>query len=384
MKVKRYIAKDVQEAMIKVKSELGRDAIILHTRKIKKPGLAGLFKKPLFEVVAAVESNNKDEARLSHLPKQNLVTQTISKPKQFQLNDVLNPGGKGIDSINDDISSIKTLLKDVLSKMDPQAKKEEPNILGKYEKILEDKKVIKPVIDKILSIVSRQMSLSNENDQSIKNAIKIILKDYLGNPAIIESKGRRQNTIFFVGPTGVGKTTTIAKLAAKQTIMHNKSVALITSDTYRIAAVEQLRTYSEILGVPLTVIYEPTDLKDAIEKYSDKDYIFIDTAGRNHKNKELLSELSNLFSAVESPDVFLLLSLTTSFEDMESIIKSYEFIDDYNLIFTKVDEASSLGNILNAKFLSSMPLSYITTGQSVPDDIELADIDKIVNSFVGD
>lgn len=379
MKVKRYIAKDVQEAMIKVKSELGRDAIILHTRKIKKPGLGGLFKKPLFEVVAAVESMKKEESKLSQLSKQNLI-----KPLQVQANEVLNAAPKDFYTINDEISSIKSLLKNVLNKMDSNPETEEESILKKYEKLLEDKNIIKPVTDKILSIVSRQMSISDKNDQSIKNAIKIILKDYLGNPSIIENNNRKQNTIFFVGPTGVGKTTTIAKLAAKQTIMHNKSVALITSDTYRIAAVEQLRTYSEILGIPLTVIYEPKDLQDAIEKYADKDYIFIDTAGRNHKNMDLLSELNGLFSTVESPVVYLLLSLTTSFKDIEAIIKSYEFIDEYNLIFTKVDEASSLGNILNARFLSSMPLSYVTTGQSVPDDIELIDIDKIVNSFVGD
>lgn len=385
MKVKRYIAKDVQEAMIKVKSELGRDAIILHTRKIKKPGFAGIFKKPLFEVVAAVEPNDsKDEGLLLNLPKRNLSSQAMSRPRPPQSNDVLRSSINGSHSINEDIGSIKILLKDVLDKIDSQGKSKEDNILHRYEKLLEDKKIIKPLIDKILSIVSRQMSLSDENDKSIKNAIKIILKDYLGSPVIIENGGREQNIIFFVGPTGVGKTTTIAKLAAKQSIMNNKSVALITSDTYRIAAVDQLRTYSEILGVPLTVIYEPKELRDAIKKYSDKDYIFIDTAGRNHKNQELLSELNSLFSVVESPHVFLLLSLTTSYEDMESIIKSYQFIDDYNLIFTKVDEASSLGNIINAKFLSSKPLSYLTTGQSVPDDIELADIDKIVNSFVGD
>ncbi|WP_432400533.1 flagellar biosynthesis protein FlhF [Wukongibacter sp. M2B1] len=381
MKVKRYIAKDVQEAMIKVKSELGRDAIILHTRKIKKPGLGGLFKKPLFEVVAAVDSKNRENNKSIISPKQSLVR---NRTFTSSMDSMPNTERREMNTINSEISSIKSLLNNVLEKMDGESEAKVPSILQKYEEIFEDKNVIRSVSDKILSIVSRQISISDKNDQSIKNAIKIILKDYLGAPFVIDNDSRKQNIIFFVGPTGVGKTTTIAKLAAKQTIMHNKSVALITADTYRIAAVDQLRTYSEILNVPITVIYEQNELKDAMEKYSDKDFIFIDTAGRNHKNSELLAELKTLISNVDSPTVFLLLSLTTGYKDMKSIIESYQFLDYYNLLFTKSDEASSLGNILNAKFLSSMPLSYITTGQSVPDDIEVIDIDKIVNSFVGD
>lgn len=379
MRVKRYLAKDVQEAMIKVKSELGRDAIILHTRKIKEPGFKGLFRKPLVEVVAAIDSSKKDDGGTQYVPIRNQVRQNIIKR-----NEVQNSNFKNFDNINQEITSIKSMLSTVLDKIDEEPTAEDANVLQKYEKILMEKGVIKPVSDKILSIVRRQISISNENEQSIKNALKIILKDYLGAPYVMENNSKKQNIVLFVGPTGVGKTTTLAKLAARQTIINKKSAAFITADTYRIAAVDQLRTYSEILDVPLTVIYEPNEVKDAIEKYSDKDYIFIDTAGRNHKNKELLTELESLLEHVESPDIFLLLSLTTSYENVEDIVKSYQFLDNYNLIFTKADESSSFGNILNAKFLTSKPLSYLTVGQSVPDDIEIVDIEKIVNMFVGD
>lgn len=378
MKVKRYLAKDVQEAMIKVKSELGREAIILHTRKIKKPGLTGLFKKPLVEVVAAVDSGKNDEGKAPYYNRK-----PIEKPKVIKRNEPSHSTSKN-RNIDLEIDSIKSMLSTVLDKMQDERKSEKPNVLSKYEKKFMEKGVIKPVSDKILSIVRRQVSISNENEQSIKNALKIILKDYLGTPFVLNNNTNKQNIIFFVGPTGVGKTTTLAKLAAKQTIMNNKSVAFITADTYRIAAVEQLKTYSEILDVPLTVIYESNEMKDAMEKYSDKDYIFIDTAGRNHKNKELLSELNSLLEYVESPDIFLLLSLTTSYKDIKEIINSYSFLDHYNLIFTKADESSCLGNILNVKFLTSMPLSYLTTGQSVPDDIEVANVESIVSAFVGD
>ncbi|MCT4564077.1 MAG: flagellar biosynthesis protein FlhF [Maledivibacter sp.] len=379
MKVKRYLAKDVQEAMIKVKNELGRDAIILHTRKIKERGLKGLFKKPLVEVVAAIDSSRKEDIKPEYSPSRNQVKQNI-----ISRNEVENESLIDINNMNEDINSIKSMLSTVLGKMQDEPSKENNSILSKYEKIFEEKGVIKPVTDKILSIVKRQISISNGNEQSIKNALKIILKDYLGTPYAMENKLGKQNVVLFAGPTGVGKTTTLAKLAAKQTIINKRSVAFITADTYRIAAVDQLRTYSEILDVPLTVIYEPSEVKDAIEKYSDKDYIFIDTAGRNHKNKELLTELKSLIDYVESPDIFLLLSLTTSYDNIEDIVKSYEFLEDYSLIFTKADESSSLGNILNAKFLTSKPLSYLTIGQSVPDDIEIVDMENLVNTFVGD
>lgn len=379
MKVKRYLAKDVQEAMIKVKNELGRDAIILHTRKIKERGLKGLFKKPLVEVVAAIDSSRKEDIKPEYSPSINQVKQNI-----ISRNEVENESLIDINNMNEDINSIKSMLSTVLGKMQDEPSKENNSILSKYEKIFEEKGVIKPVTDKILSIVKRQISISNGNEQSIKNALKIILKDYLGTPYAMENKLGKQNVVLFAGPTGVGKTTTLAKLAAKQTIINKRSVAFITADTYRIAAVDQLRTYSEILDVPLTVIYEPSEVKDAIEKYSDKDYIFIDTAGRNHKNKELLTELKSLIDYVESPDIFLLLSLTTSYDNIEDIVKSYEFLEDYSLIFTKADESSNLGNILNAKFLTSKPLSYLTIGQSVPDDIEIVDMENLVNTFVGD
>lgn len=378
MRVKRYLAKDVQEAMIKVKSELGREAIILHTRKIKKPGLIGLLKKPLVEVVAAVDSVKNEEKKVPYYP-----SKPIIRPERIKESEAMDSVIRN-GHINSEIDSIKSMLTTVLDRMEGESNSQKSNVLRKYERIFMEKGVIKPVSDKILSIVKRQISISKENDQSIKNALKIILKDYLGTPFVLNNNTKKQNIIFFVGPTGVGKTTTLAKLAAKQKIMNKKSVAFITADTYRIAAVEQLKTYSEILDVPLTVVYESKEMKDAIENYSDKDYIFIDTAGRNHKNKELLSELNNLLKHIKSPDIFLLLSLTTSYNDIKDIVKSYSFLENYNLIFTKADESSCLGNILNVKFLTTMPLSYLTTGQSVPDDIEVANIDSIVNKFVGD
>lgn len=374
MKVKRYIANDVQEAMSKVRNELGRDAIILHTRKINKPGIFGFLKKPYIEVVAAIDSNSDSKTKKS-----------VNSINNFE-NDLSYNTEKNINKLNSEINSIKSMLDTVLSKIDSDGNsdKDSSNILEKYKEVLLQNNVAKPVVDNILNIVSRQLSISSENENSIKNAIKIIIREYLGTPCSIENHTGKPKIIFFVGPTGVGKTTTLAKLAAKLSIVNGKSVGLITADTYRIAAVEQLKTYSEILSIPLNVIYEPSEIQSSIDNYKNKDFILIDTAGRNHKDRELLGELKQLISYTDSPEVFLLVSLTTGYKDLVSLVESYKFLKDYKLIFTKLDETSYFGNILNIKVLTSKPLSYVTTGQSVPDDIEVANVDKIANCIVGE
>ena len=187
----------------------------------------------------------------------------------------------------------------------------------------------------------------------------------------------------FVGPTGVGKTTTLAKIAANYLLDQKKTIGLITADTYRIAAVEQLKTYAEILGIPITVVYTPAEIKEAISMYAGKDMILIDTAGRSHKNKAQFEELKALITAAEADEIYLVLSATTSSSNCREIIKSYSFLTNYKLIFTKTDEAPMPGIILNARYLTGKSLSYITTGQSVPDDIEVANIDKITKNLIG-
>ncbi len=378
MKVKRYLAKDIQEGMIKVKNELGRDAIILHTRKIKKPGISDFLQKPLIEVVAAVDSN--DNMKNSKIINENkIATTNLNGPKDLEYK-------KDINGLDIQINNIKEMLQTVLTKVDESNYDSTNALKKKYIDMLVENGVKKNISKQILNIVSRQVNMTSENEQSIKNAIKIIIRDYLGTPYTIRPSNisNKPKIIFLVGPTGVGKTTTIAKLAAKLSIVDNNSVGLITSDTYRIGAVEQLKTYSEILGIPLSVVYEPNEIKEIIEQYNNMDYLLIDTAGRNHRNVELINELEKLIRQVDSSDIFLLVSLSTSYENILNIIDSYKFIDDYKLIFTKIDETNSIGNILNVRVETKKQLSYFTTGQSVPDDIETAEIDKIVNCIVGE
>lgn len=178
----------------------------------------------------------------------------------------------------------------------------------------------------------------------------------------------------------------VAKIASKFKVNYNKNIAFITADTYRIAATDQLRTFANILDTPLSVIYTATELNSAVAEYEQADVIFVDTAGFSHKNETQRNDMRALLAGL-SPEyeksVYLVLSATTKYRDLISIIDSYKDIDDYKLIFTKLDETSSYGNLLNIKLYSDAGISYVTNGQNVPDDIEVFDTQKIVKQLLG-
>jgi flagellar biosynthesis protein FlhF len=187
-----------------------------------------------------------------------------------------------------------------------------------------------------------------------------------------------------VGPTGVGKTTTIAKLAAAHALTHRRKVALITADTYRIAAIEQLRTYSDIIGIPLEVVYSPEEIRPAIESHSDADVILMDTAGRNPRNPARMLELRGIIRAARPDEVHLVISATTKNFDALDVVDRFEQVGFDRLLFTKLDESSTYGMILNTLVRAQRPLSYLGTGQDVPEDFEIASAAKLAHMIMGD
>ncbi|WP_053957420.1 flagellar biosynthesis protein FlhF [Inediibacterium massiliense] len=373
MKVKRYIASNAQEAMLKVKTELGVNAVILHSRKIKRPGISGFFKKPLIEMVAAIEDNDKKPIEYKT---------RLNEKKNIQPKEESNK----MEQLQQQVGNIQDLLNNFIEKVELNPQRDtakNPTMFEKYYDLLSQKNIEKSIIEKILNIAKKRISFSEDNEEAICKTIKMVIKEYLGVAEPMKEE-MGQKIILFVGPTGVGKTTTLAKLAAKLSIGQNKSIGFITSDTYRIAAVEQLRTYGEILGIPVKVIYESQEIEEAIKGYSDKDIILIDTAGRNHKSSIQLEEIKEMIQYIKDPEIFLVMSATTGYKDIMNIVNAYEFLDDYRLLFTKLDESDGFGNILNTKIFTGKNLSYVTIGQSVPDDIEIADPEKIANAIVGE
>ena len=255
-----------------------------------------------------------------------------------------------------------------------------------YNQLLENE-VEEKYINQIISEIESSLKKENNLDTILAAVYqKIILK--LGSTEVINTEKGRNKILFFVGPTGVGKTTTIAKIASEFKLDKELKVAMITSDTYRIAAVEQLRTYANILDIPLQVVYTIDELNSAIEQFKDYDLVLIDTAGRSHKNKEQCMEMMHLVNDSTLPEnsdkqVFLVLSAATKYRDLLNIVDVYGEIGKFSLIFTKLDETSTLGNILNIKLYTGANLSYVTSGQTVPDDISMIDAQKLAKNLLG-
>ncbi|MBO4214063.1 MAG: flagellar biosynthesis protein FlhF [Lachnospiraceae bacterium] len=233
--------------------------------------------------------------------------------------------------------------------------------------------------------MDKTLSHSSNIDMMLSNVYqKMILK--FGETSVINLGGRKPKMIFFIGPTGVGKTTTIAKIASKFKVEEGRKIALFTADTYRIAAEEQLRTYANILDTPLTIIYSADELKQAIDKVRDVDVILVDTAGFSHKSPQQKEDTRKLIASLPQEidkEVYLVVSATTKYRDLLEIADSYKEIADYKLIFTKLDETSAYGNLFNMRMYTGASMSYVTTGQNVPEDIEVFDTQRIVKRLLG-
>ena len=238
--------------------------------------------------------------------------------------------------------------------------------------------------DRIIDDIKGSIGSNSSLDNILAGVYqKIVLK--IGQPHLIDTQNKKTKFIFFIGPTGVGKTTTIAKIASTMKLSKKVKVALVTSDTYRIAAVEQLRTYANILSIPLKVVYTAEEMENIRDELIDYDLVLIDTAGRSHNNVEQKEDLIKLLGAIpqDEQEVYLVLSSTTKYKDLVRISQTYSEMTKYNLIFTKLDETDTIGNIYNLRVLTSAPLSYATWGQNVPDDIGKFNAQKIAKQLLG-
>ena len=272
---------------------------------------------------------------------------------------------------------------------EPEAPKgpssEELNFVRILYSTLLKNEVSEQYVNQILGEIEKFIRPGHSVDTILSNVYqKLILR--FGQPKSLDLSGAKPHVVFFIGPTGVGKTTTIAKIASKYKVDYEKKVAFITADTYRIAATEQLQVYANILDAPMSIVYSKEELNEAIGKYAEYDLVFVDTAGFSHKNEEQKEDIRNLIQGVDpeyTSEVYLVLSATTKYRDLLDIVDTYRTISEFKLIFTKLDETSTYGNLLNIKLYSDAELSYTTNGQNVPDDIELFDTQKIVKQLLG-
>lgn len=402
MQIKKFQGKTETEAMMLVKEELGKDAVVMNVRTVKPKGINRFFKKPMIEVTAAIDDNvsyNSGEEMLSKL-------QEIQKKNENSSNENKSKGMENNSNkqIEDKLNSLQELLeKQMQLKVEEEKaqKQEEKSVEEKAQREVKEKNwneeciqliysqlIANEVDDRYAETIINEIKNNLNKDATLDNVLasiyqKIILK--LGQPKTIKINEGEPKFIYFIGPTGVGKTTTIAKIASELKVQKKNKIALITSDTYRIAAVEQLRTYANILGVPLKVVYSEEEMKKAREEFKDYDLVLVDTAGRSHKSREQRDDIERLLLAVpeEEREVYLVLSATTKYRDLLNISDAYSTITGYNIIFTKLDETSCIGNILNIRMHTGAELSYTTLGQNVPEDIEIINPQNIAKQLLG-
>ena len=392
MIVKKFQGATENDAILLAKDELGPDAVVLNIKTMKQRGVFRMFKKDFVEITAAVEEKKEENT---------------SNEKKFVIQEA---DSDKVDAIEEKLDSLNNILRSRLEEdktvknVETLDKKEEPESVAedkvvktenkneKYlsliRKVLVENEVTPEYAEQIISEVGTSLKKETVID-SILAAVyqKIVLK--LGEPENIILNKDKPVVAFFAGPTGVGKTTTIAKIASTFKLTNQARVALITSDTYRIAAVEQLTTYASILSVPIKVVYTPLEMKEAIDEFADYDLILVDTAGRSHKNLDQCNELLDLYNAIKQSDTetelipFLVLSATTRLKDMRSIIEVHKALGELRLIFTKLDETGCVGDILNIVMYSKLPVAYTTFGQNVPEDIKKLDAQAIAKQLLG-
>lgn len=412
MIIKKFTAKTEKEAIDSARAELGEGVVVMNVKPVKHKGFFAFLKTPMVEVTVALEEESeKYTAAVSAInnviansqmkeEEQEKTTPVTEKPEKREKKDTNS-------AIEEKLDSLQSLLEQQLQKPEEEKEKDdkdkdkerekekgkeeapEETETDKFMRLLHDTMLDNEVDEKYAQEIIDEIELVNKPnipfDYALANIYqKMILK--FGKPAGIEPAESGTKLVFFIGPTGVGKTTTIAKIASKFRVDEKKKVALLTADTYRIAAAEQLRTYANILEVPFRVIYTVEEITKALEDFRDYDYIMIDTAGHSHQNTTQKDNMRNIIHAVDDrveKEVHLVLSATTKYRDLISIADSYKDMADYKLIFTKLDETTTLGNLLNLRLYTGASLSYVTCGQNVPDDIEDFNPQKTVKRLLG-
>ncbi|MCD6117015.1 flagellar biosynthesis protein FlhF [bacterium] len=456
MKVKRFRASTMREALQMVREDLGDEAVILKSGKIEHSGFFDMMKKEKVEVVAAVDvseqssaghkanerrmkmsnlsyfkDKNTDKSRLRGSSAQSnlkppagftdLLKSKIEQDKNpdHKQNGIVSKGiydsdtdaapwvkpvpekrtrrpspvhesarnpvhDETIRNMQEELKDLRSLVRSVTGKaslLNDLSIKEFADMPAPYAEqvmALIERGVEKHIAKMVVERAASSMPVDNvHNTKKLISAIRKTMGSMIKTAGPITCKKGKTKIIALVGPTGVGKTTTLAKLAANSKFVFNKKVALISADTYRMSAIEHLNTFAGIAHLPISAVYSPEELLASLKAQQDKDLVFIDTAGRSPKDRKFLVELKEFMDCAQPDEIHLVIPANIRYMDLLETIRRFGILNINRVIITKTDETVAIGSLLNISSEIDNPVSYITNGQTIPDDIELAKGDKL-------
>jgi flagellar biosynthesis protein FlhF len=374
MQIKRFEAKNMTAALRLIKAELGPDAVILSARSLTKgSGILRSFKPRGVEVTAATDTYALTSPVLATESRTNLKTYPFRRDTANDLSDRRRRKLPPVNTPNRSHMATNAYADQKSSRLSVEKK----IFYSLYQQL-----VAQDVDPHIATDITESIKLiPGASHRLAQGELKSMLTDILAHMGVtaksIDFEKNRARAVAFVGTTGSGKTTTVAKLAAHFALDRKKDVVLITLDDLRIAAIDQIKTCANIIGIPLDVASGSSGLKKLIRHYRAKDLILIDTPGFNPKNDEQIAELENHFKKLNSIETQLTLSATTKERDLLDTVKRFKNMDSLRLIFTRIDESNTVGNLLNVLIRTNTPFSYLADGQQIPNAIQDASLEEL-------
>jgi flagellar biosynthesis protein FlhF len=370
MQIRRYVGADEKELLRKIRVELGADAVILHSSYGKRAGLLGFLSKPRIEIVAGGGFKI-----VKDYPNGEGAPQPVGASAK---------AGASAETLQKEIGEIKRLIAETQSMVTCRSAVEGPQELSEEYASLATTRVSEGLAQKMMGRLRSSLPAEALRDRTrIRATVRTFVKEMIRCTDGIALKPGRCTRVAFIGPTGVGKTTTIAKLVSIYA-HRGREVAVITNDTYRIAAAEQIKRVAQLVGVPIRVCQRPQEIEQALKEFSNRDLVLVDTAGRSQKNARRLDDLKEVLAATKPDETHLVVSMTTQPETVVDVAERFAPCGYDRLVVTKLDEAIKLGVVLDVLSRIQTELSFVTTGQEIPRDIEVADSARLASLILGE
>jgi flagellar biosynthesis protein FlhF len=405
MKVRRYEAKTYRDALAQVRDDLGPDAVILTTKELTRGGLFGLFARGAVEIVAATDVPVASPTRTAKPKTPGVVrydrpqkpagteqtgppaAEHSAKPAAQAAEPAVPLDGGKLAQIERGLAEIRETLDTVLKDRAPE---QAPVVPARLE---QDPWVSRLVTNGVPEACAAELIASAREaheqsapggpslDEAVEAAVRASFQ--VTGPMLSGGRQTTGRVVALVGPTGVGKTTTLAKLAAQYGLIENRRVALLTVDTYRVAAVEQLRAFADIMALPIEVASTAAEARAKLWALGGQELVLVDTAGRSQHSRERIDELCELMRSLEPDEIHLVVSATAKPADLLDIYAEFGRLQPNRLIVTKLDETRSYGGLLALAREAKLPISYLTHGQKVPEDMTIASLDRLVGLVLG-